>query len=150
MTVIQDALSDVLTQSGFRQRGDAWYRDVPVGMLVVELQKSEWGEQYYVNLGVYVRKLGQARRPKPFQCHLNTRAEVIDLSQQERWKELLDLETEVAPGRRQQDLKTLITSEMIPFLDSLSTEDGLRSAYSRGELSHAAVTLALKQHLGVG
>jgi len=118
-----------------------------VGIQAVELQKSEWGDQYYLNLGVYARELGQSRSPKVYQCHLNTRAEVIDVSRQEEWRRLLDLEHPLGAQRRATKLLALLRDQVIPFMDSLGSQEGIRAAYLRGALSHAGVMLTLKHHL---
>lgn len=78
---LSSTLAAVATDAGFRSASGAWYRDVAVGVQVLELQKSEWGEQYYVNFGIYVRELGSARSPKLHHCHFYTRATSLDRAQ---------------------------------------------------------------------
>ena len=148
-TVLSDALSRVLARAGFQARGDTWYRDAHVGLQAVELQKSEWGDQYYLNVGVYVRDLGKVRWPKTYQCHLNVRADVIDVRQQDLWREVLDLESQLDANGRGEELQALLTSQVLPLLDSLRTAEGIRDAYLKGALSHAAVMLTLKQALAL-
>lgn len=145
---ISSTLAAVAAQAGFRPRAGAWYRDVPVGVQVIELQKSSWGEQYYFNLGIHVRDLGAARSPKPHQCHFNTRATSLDREHETHWKQVMDLEAPLDDAARRREVARLLSSFVIPFLDALSTKDGLRLALLQGQLADGMVMLQLKQYLG--
>lgn len=146
---VTSLVSGPVTEAGYRLRGDTWYREAPLGLLAIDLQKSEWGDQYYLNLGVYVRDLGTQRWPKTYQCHLTIRAEVIDERQQKRWKELLDMELPLDPQRRADEVRALLVSQVLPLLDTLGTKAGLRQITVGGTLPHAAVRGTLQQYLGI-
>ena len=48
-------------QAGFIKKGDSWYFNEAETILVANLQKSNFGKQYYVNLAVYVKQFGEER-----------------------------------------------------------------------------------------
>ena len=51
-------------QAGFIKKRGSWYFNGAETILVVNLQKSNYGKQYYVNLAVYVKQFGEERFPK--------------------------------------------------------------------------------------
>lgn len=53
------ALEDVLGPAGFTRKGDSWYRRSEEIVEVVNLQKSQWGAQFYLNYGIWLRALGE-------------------------------------------------------------------------------------------
>jgi len=145
---LKAALGEVVESAGFRSRSGAWYRAVPVGLHVLDLQKSEWGNQYYVNLGIYASALGRSRSPKIHQCHFYTRAESLDPENAARWGAVMDLESPMDPNARVHELRSLLTG-VLRFLESLETKEGVRSAAIDGHLRDGLLLLSLKKHLGV-
>lgn len=50
--------------AGFSKHSGSWYRDTDDVITVAELQKSQYGLQYYVNIALWLRPLGEAKTPK--------------------------------------------------------------------------------------
>lgn len=146
--VITLAFNQFARSAGFRPAGGGWLRDVPVGVQVIELQKSEWGDQFHVNFGVYARELGSVRSPKVHQCQFYARADSVDPTNEANWKSTLDLEKPIDDAARQSRVAELL-GRMLAFLDSITTKQGLREAADRGDLSRGLFLLTLKQYLGL-
>ncbi len=141
---IFDAFTEAATRSGYQQKSGAWYREVPVGLHVLSLQKSTWGDQYDVNLGVYVRDLGPARWPRVHKCHFYTRGSSLGGSES-RWRETFDAETELCNRREQ--VSKLLGQFVFPFLSSIDTKEGLRNAHAEVLLANGLMLKALRQYL---
>ena len=62
------ALSRSLREKGFQKHRKTWHKDQEVTIAVINLQKSQWGEQFYINLGIYVKRLGPLATPKEYEC----------------------------------------------------------------------------------
>ena len=62
---IVNVFEQSLGQAGFINKGDSWYFNEAETILVANLQKSNFGKQYYVNLAVYVKQFGEERFPVP-------------------------------------------------------------------------------------
>ena len=74
---IQRSITELLKPSSFKREAGTWRRRLPEVIQVLNLQKSRWGNQYYVNSGVLIRASHEIARPKPHQCHLLGRPEMI-------------------------------------------------------------------------
>jgi hypothetical protein len=75
---IERAVALVLKPKGYRKSARTWHKACPESVLVLNLQKSQWGDDtLYINLGVYVRDLGPELTPPEFSCHIRARLERV-------------------------------------------------------------------------
>jgi hypothetical protein len=137
-------LDRVLVKQGFKRKSATWFVDKSEAIVVVNLQKSQWGEQYYVNLAVWVKALGETRLPpKEHLCHVRTRLTSLadDLLAQ-----ALDLTNEeLSETEREQIVETQLLAAAVPFLTECGTVEGLARLYQAGKLGKAMVHRDLKQ-----
>jgi hypothetical protein len=47
----------------YRKTGATWHRELNQMIQVFNIQKSYWGYQFYLNVGIYLRDLGTESRP---------------------------------------------------------------------------------------
>jgi hypothetical protein len=137
------ALEDALGPAGFSRRGDSWFRRTDETVEVVNLQKSQYGHQYYLNYAVWFRALGEEAFPKEERCHVRMRAGAI-VSPEAQLGRLLDLESGVADVERRSELADLLAREFLPFADACRTVKGIRSHFEAGRLKKAMVHVRAK------
>ncbi|WP_160320847.1 DUF4304 domain-containing protein [Arthrobacter alpinus] len=78
-TTIETTFASVLKARGFRKRGRNWFRTTQTDdYQIVNLQKSPWGGDFYVNLGWSLPDATKAFRSE-IQCDLRLRAEATDV-----------------------------------------------------------------------
>lgn len=145
---IQASVAAAAKSAGFKGGPRTWRKSVPLGIAVLNLQKSQWGDQYYINFGVYVRSLGALAEPRTEQCHYNARAGTVDPTKEARWKELLDLERPIEDLERQREIAESLRDEVFAFLERVGTEEGLRAVAAEGRLTQG-VRVELRRHLGM-
>jgi hypothetical protein len=107
---LEQAIARVLKPLGYTKRAATWHRDREQVVSLVNLQKSQWGEDWYLNLGVYLKALGSEVRPTEARCHVRCRA--ASLGRREMPRD--------ADG-----LSALIGDVAVPWLDALATERGI-------------------------
>lgn len=91
--VIKDTFASCMKASGFNKKGDSWYRRTDDAIVVANLQKSNFGEQYYVNLAAWLTVVAEAQQPKEHQCHVRLRATSLDAEKEWFWNnEMFNLE----------------------------------------------------------
>lgn len=122
---IQRGLAPVLKARGYAKSGATWRKrnDETVGVL--NLQGSAWGPLFYFNLGIYFRALGDHARPSENHCHIRTRLGQL-VPDQSRLNALLDFETPFDEGARIQEIVEIVVEFGLPWLDTLSTIEGVR------------------------
>jgi hypothetical protein len=64
---------DGVLKPDYSRKGSTWRRDYGEIIAVVNLQKSGFGDDFYLNLGVYLKDVGDASTPTEAQCHIRWR-----------------------------------------------------------------------------
>jgi uncharacterized protein DUF4304 len=135
---LRDWLRRLLNPAGFKEVGALWVRTFPEVSQVVGLQKSNFGNQYYINLGIAIRALGIPEPMKEEVCHIRIRAEAL-LDPESPVSQLLDLDQSLSPEAREQRLNATVSPAVSKFLASSRDIDGLQTLKSSGLMSRAFV-----------
>jgi len=100
--IIVQALVEAANSYGFRGvRATNFYREWPETIGLLNLQKSSWGSQFYVNAAVWFTRLGPERRPKEHKCHIRWRVNsTMEDEQTKAFTQALNLEHPLADDRR--------------------------------------------------
>ena len=139
-----NVLAAKLQADGFVRRGRvSWYRRGADLIQVVNLQKSQWGEQYYVNVSYWLLPLGSAKWPREQDCHVRMRCDDAIRSGR-RIHQSLDAEY-----KGKVDVATIVVDELLPFLKATSTTAGLAARSRRSLLRRVAVVLRAQRLLGI-
>jgi hypothetical protein len=70
-------IDPLLKRQGFKKQRFNWRKDINSAIEIINVQKSPWGGgRYYVNLGVYLKALGQELKPTHNRCHVQGRLEI--------------------------------------------------------------------------
>jgi hypothetical protein len=147
--VIDSAVHDVLKPLGFKKGGATWRAVRPETILVVNVQKSPWGDgQCYVNLGVYLRNLDVEAAPPAHRCHIRTRLEGI-VEDRAFLIDAFDLRTHMPPDERKAAVRKLITEEALKWLEDRASEDNARHAILHETKRTGLIFATALRHLGI-
>lgn len=160
-------LGQMLKPLGFRKAGNNWRLETAEAIVVVNLQKSAWGNTYYLNLGAFVKSIedepGRTRnraRPSIVDCHYRIRIEDLLRStrippakispEQARIHALLDFDLSlIDPAIREEELTSVIEQHVVPFLALCKSEAGIRIAIIDKLRSSYMTTPSLRERLGI-
>jgi hypothetical protein len=146
---LEDAISEMLKNSDSKKKGSSWYLDGTDCTCVLNLQKSSWGGQYYINLGVSVKALQASPFPKESQCDIRIRLTEL-VENKSLLERSLDLENEtVDPASRIKTLENGIKTVALPFLTKTQTFRGIRELVAQRKLKTFAMNLKIKKVLGL-
>jgi hypothetical protein len=68
---VKQIVSKAVRALGYRSsRNLSWSKNYPDVIHVIGLQKSRWGEQYYLEAGVWLKIFGPDETPKFYECHV--------------------------------------------------------------------------------
>jgi hypothetical protein len=73
--VVQTSFDEFGKASFGAKKSGSWYRRSDETIVVLNLQKSNYGPSYYVNVAIWLLAAGPADAPKPSHCHVQTRLE---------------------------------------------------------------------------
>ncbi len=67
-------LAPHLKRLGFKKKGRTWHRTSEDVVEVFNIQGSSWSkDDYYLNLGIYLKALGKETLPPEYNCHIRER-----------------------------------------------------------------------------
>ncbi|MGX5829368.1 DUF4304 domain-containing protein [Mesorhizobium sp. 43Arga] len=92
--IVVQALVETASRYRFRGvRATNFYLEWPETICLLNLQKSSWGPQFYINAAVWFTRLGPERRPKEHNCHIRWRVDSqMEDSQSKAFTQALNLE----------------------------------------------------------
>jgi hypothetical protein len=138
--------ANALLPLGYANVKNTFFRRIGDVFLIVDLQKSDFGGSYYVNLGLFLDEGSSLMQPPPFhKSHLMQRLEAI-ISQSDR-NELvpaLDLEVPMAANKRTSLVMNAVEQHVLPYLTPLGTIEGIADHLRPGGAKPALVTLRLR------
>lgn len=148
---IAAAFAPVLKAAGYRKRRLTWYRDWPDTITVFDVQRSRWSDSYYLNLGVYLKALGDEPAPGEHRCHVRTRVGRL-VPEAERLPLLAALDFDTAttdPDGRMPTLVAAVSAVALPWLERYAAVSELRDLVrTLTSYQEVDVGLAIRDHFG--
>ena len=128
--ILTDAIGKSLKPAGFKRKSDTWFLSTDETISILNLQKSDFGRRYYVNIGVWLKCIGEVDVPKEYKCHIRFRWTSLIPQDEKQLERLLDLDDEsVSDADRQCELCRLLEDYLLPFYSIAKTLDGLRMLF---------------------
>lgn len=118
--LLETAIAPQLKVLGFRKKDQTWWRAHAETIGVINIQKNPYGSGMYINLGVYVRQLGQEERPPEHRCHVRARLEQV--ASERFWNEIVSAAALAPPSAA---LIDAILHDGVGWLEQLATLAGL-------------------------
>lgn len=141
-----------LSVQGFKKKASTWYRQLEGILQVVNLQKSSWGMQFYVNLcfvpaGMEIEGMPT---PKQHKCPIWIRLEAAFPEQKEEIEKVFELEAStISEQDKAEEVVRLVNELVLPFMARMKDTFSLREAVEGGRFKNAWVNLAAQKHLGI-
>jgi hypothetical protein len=137
---VQRAFDGFGRDAGSEKKSGSWYRRRDEVVAVLNLQKSQYGPRYYLNVGFWLVEVGDERYPQPHKCHVRMRVEGLLPAAEKRINELLNLGHDMSDEERMTELRALLDGELLPLLERAGSVAGLRGMLAAGMLKHAGIT----------
>jgi hypothetical protein len=144
--VIVNMVARLVRERGFSAVGSTFYKDLEELTAAVNLQRSQFGAQYYMNLAWYDRNLPRTTRPKEHQCHVRMRVDRVPGVNEDESKRALDVDATLDDDARRAAVQGIV-ERACAFLESGGTIAGLREMDRCGELSAAAVLRVMRPRI---
>jgi hypothetical protein len=108
--------------NGFVRKGTTLRRDQAETIAVVNLQGSQGGGRYYINVALWLKILGGRSDSLPYEheCHLRTRLDDL-VPDEHEVLELLDMANGIDAGERATRLQRFLDENLTPTLQETGT-----------------------------
>lgn len=139
---LANILSDVLVPIGFKKKGDYWVLNGAEITKMVNLQKSQFSNSFYINYGYILNAIPLGN----LMMHIYNRVASTDKVENLRIDELLNFENNISDEERASDLKRILLEKLAHRISSVNTEaDVLEELKQQPHLNN--IPLVVKRHL---
>lgn len=147
LKLVKEALGVPLKEAGFKKNADSWYFSNKDVVLLVNLQKSQYGNQYYVNGGIALKSLGAAEFVKEHLCHIRFRlTSLVSEEEGKKIESVFDLENEsLTDQQRTEEISTLVRNVALPILQECLSESDIVKTVKSGMLAKAMIHKQVKE-----
>jgi len=143
--IFKKAFSAPFDKAGFLKKGQSWFFDGADSIIVVTLEKCDWDELYYVDVGFWLKELGQALFPLYYHCHIYERLEFLFPEKRELILTSCDLEKSDADLLI--DLSEFILEDVIPFLKGCTNIKKLSELFNMGVFRNSYINFLARKYL---
>lgn len=136
-------LSEIFVPFGFKKKGNYWVINNDAITKVVNLQKSQFGNYFYINYGYIIDSI-----PLDGMMHIYKRVDSSDKDENLRLNKLLDLESDIYKDDRANELKKVLLEKIVQEFNRVNTEaDILGELKKQPHLNN--IPLAVKRHFNL-
>jgi hypothetical protein len=144
------SIAKPLNKAGLRRRKKTWYLDGEQVLVVVnfEFLTLILDQQYVINIGFWLKALGEPDHPPYYDCHLYYRIESLFPEHREfllTSSSLIETNVELV-----NELAEFIDDTLIPFLKECTQEKKLREMMAQGLLNGGLVMKEARWYLASG
>ena len=136
---LKKQFSDKLKKANFKLKSNAWYKETEENIIVVELQKSNYSESYFLNIAVWLKALGEHQFPKERFCHIRMRADSYFIDYGAEIAEALDFSETELDVKKIVSIDWLLQEKILPLSEKLSSIGGLKLLYRNGEFDNVFI-----------
>ncbi|TJZ53568.1 DUF4304 domain-containing protein [Sphingobacterium olei] len=113
-------LDEMFIPLGFKRKGNNWVSNGDVLSKVLNLQKSNYSNAFYINYGYIIRELELTTT-----MHIFKGLGSIDSKENSKIIDLLDLENSIPMEERLSNLKTIIYNKIVTDFQTTNTEEDI-------------------------
>ena len=137
-------IDDIFIPIGFKRKGNNWVCNHNEISKIINLQKSNYGNLFYINYGYNIKNLELTTR-----VHVDNRLASSLKEEQKKITDLLDLENDITDNKRISDLRYIIENIIVSELTLIYTEkDLLNYLKNRSNLNNIPLIVKIYFNLG--
>lgn len=145
---LSTVLNTELKSHGFTKKGSTWYLKKDEIISVLNLQKSNYDNTFFLNIGFWLLKIEDIDTPKQERCHVLSRASSLWPDGNPRVADLLRIsDFDCDEKERIAAIKIFIREKLIPLLQEGSTITGLLTLLANHDEFH--IQLVARKFLGL-
>ena len=144
----KDFFTKTMKELGFKKTSGSWHKENDDIHFLVNLQKSNYGANYYINLGIFLKMIsdGNYREEK---SHLRTRVESLVFNDECEIIDALNLEKTMVEEQRLLVLEKILKGRVMEFFESNSSREKIENNYKSGQFKKILVRKELYNLLNI-
>ena len=137
--------NEVAKENGFEKAYEGWFKEFDEIIIVLDLQKSNFGNFYYLNIKLFIQGVFGNKYIKNKQL---VKLDVGDifLRHPDIYSNLLDLDSSLEDNERKEGLIHMFKNFIVPFSNKTSTKEGIKELHKKGDIH---ILPAVQEELGI-
>ncbi len=136
---------EIAKENGFERAFEGWFKEAPEVIHALDLQKSNYGKYYYLNIKLYIHGVFENRYIKSKKL-VKTDVGNVDERMPNNYSHLLNLDIPLENDVRMDGLRKMFANFVVPFCNKTSTRQGIIELNQKDELF---IFPAVKKELGI-
>lgn len=144
-------IDSIMKQKGFMKKKDTWYLHTDECICFLNIGKSPYGGYYGDVIGCFLKEIYQdeCEFPSYYKCNLKYYLENLT-GERDLVNQVLDLENKsFTKNEREIVLKDLIENYALPFLEEISTKQGIKNASKKYKGLTNRMNMDIKKALSI-
>lgn len=141
---LANILNDILIPVGFKKKGNFWVINGEKITKMVNLQKSQYGNSFYINYGYIINAIPL----NGMMMHIYKRLSSLNEQEREKITYLLDLEANMPDLQRKKELEEVIQLNIVKEIQTINTEEDLLTELNQRENLNS-VPLVVKNYFNI-
>lgn len=112
-------------RNGFEKAFGGWFNESPECIVVLDLQKSNYGDYYELNIKIFVQGMFGNNYTKSKDLVKKHTGDIFT-RQPNNYKDVLDFDTSMDDVKRKERLESLFSEFIIPFTNKALTRAGIK------------------------
>lgn len=125
---------EIAKSSGFESAFGGWFRNSPECIVVIDLQKSNFGDYYEMNIKIYIQGMFGNLYSRSKDLVKKDTGDVFT-RQPSEYKSVFDFDEPRDDERRKADLAKLFSDFIVPFTDKALSKLGIKELAEKGEIT---------------
>jgi hypothetical protein len=147
---LYDLIDAILKPYDFKKKGYTWYLDTKECICFLTIIKSPFAGRYEDVFGCFVKAINPKLDKYPKFNMNNLAYNLHEFIGKEQERKIFDLEdTSYKGAEREEEIKSIIETYIIPFLIELSTENGIKKALQKHKNLKYYLTAELQDHFQI-
>jgi hypothetical protein len=125
---------EVAKSNGFESAFGGWFKDSAESIVVLDLQKSNFGDYYEMNIKIFIQGMfgnSYSRSKDLVKRDIGN----IFTRQPPEYKSVFDFDEPMDDEKRKEKLEQLFSKFIVPFSDKALSTSGIRELAEKGEIT---------------
>ena len=125
---------EVAKAHDFKKAFSGWYKESPECLAILELQKSNFGDYYQLNIKIFIQGVFE-KTYLPSKGLIKSSMGHVNSSETKDYKNVFDFDKPMDDNIREERLKELFEKHIVPFTNKTLSKSGVKELAEKGEIT---------------
>ncbi|UZT99170.1 DUF4304 domain-containing protein [Chryseobacterium fluminis] len=130
----KNIFGNMAKENGFLKAFSGWYKESPECIAILELQKSNFGDYYMLNIKIFIQGSFD-RTYSPTKELIKSPLGHVNANETDEYRSIFNFDQPIDDSLRIERLRELFKNHIVPFTTKTSTRAGIKELESKRQIS---------------